>query len=199
MCKIGKTSGFKGFYCLAAVPFQPYRIIRRFRRKAIMDLIAQKMLPQKKILDRILSDNLHQFSKISRIILHFQPQMNLDIVFIFLFQAQNGIYIPLQLVQTHLGWTSVAIRIWHRCMIRKSQNFQSALYCIFNIFPFFPLRMHAAPGVCMVICYHPSVLTFFHYICQIINLSAFCHHLFSNLHYHWKYAPGLPRMRRKAH
>ena len=64
----------------------------------IVDLISEKMLGQQEIFDRILTRDMEKLLKIFRIIFHFQPQMNLDILLIFFLQIQNRIHIAFQLV-----------------------------------------------------------------------------------------------------
>ena len=162
--KISKAPRLQRFYGLVAVALQGMRIRSLPENIQVTYFISQTMLPEYIVLNRKLTREPDQVLKISRIVLHFQPQPDIDLPGIFLSQGKNRIHIIFQLVHPHLHMADIPFRIRHRRMVGKAQDLQSSFDRPLDIFPFRSVCVHASPCMCMIIRNHLPVFSC-HLIC----------------------------------
>lgn len=83
----------------------------------------------------------------ARIVFRFQPHVQLDVVFVFVLQVEDGFHVVLQLVGTHAeGGVVVALEHIGR-MIRKAEALQALFNGFLHVFPLGSGGMVAAPRV----------------------------------------------------
>ena len=155
MGKIKESSGLQRFETLSAVQDQ---VLFSVSGSAVVSVtlifVVNVVLSQQKVLDRIGFDQLQQPLPDFRVILCFQSQADLDIIPVFVPQAQDRIDVVLQLGGQHLVRPDISVGETVGRMIGKTQDPESGLYGVLDILLLHTIGVVASPGMGVVIGDH---------------------------------------------
>ena len=155
MGEVKETSCFQRLGNLGAV-FRENRLV--LRGPAGVDpvkLVVQGVLPENEVFDGIVRAKPEQGLEIPGVVFNLQSQADIDVVFVFRLQVQGLPDIALQLLRKHPEGGTVASVKGVRRMVRKTEDFVSALDGPFHVFSLGADGVIAACGVAVVIGKHP--------------------------------------------
>ena len=146
MGKIGEQACVHGVDGLVTVAFQMAFVGGGGAGIMVVFLIAQEMLAQDQVIQRLVPENGQQVRKQGRVVFQLQADGDLDPATVFLPQGENGLHIAVQLCRLHAEPGIVASREDLGRMVGKAQDLQPGGQGAFHIFPLCALGM-IAPGV----------------------------------------------------
>ena len=124
-------------------------------RPVLADLVAQVVLPEQEVLERVLGEELHQPAEVFRVVLDLQTQVDPNVGGIFLFQCEDGVDVGVHLLRAHLdarGIVVPVVKIWR--VIRKTENRESSADRLLDVLARGSRRVPAQRRVVMVTRVH---------------------------------------------